>query len=74
MKSFYIKLSTWGTAVPQIIDEEAMEQAGRGANYLNPDEFDYLCEAETAQDAEDYYFDNDFRVYVFDRLAESMHP
>ena len=74
MASFFIKLSTWGTNQPQIIDERTLAQAERGENYLNPDDFDYLCEAENAHDAVERYFDHDFSVYVFDVIAESEHP
>lgn len=73
MTSFYIKLSTWGTSQPQIIDDEALYQAERGMNYLNADDFDYLCEAETAREAEQFYWEA-FSQNVFDHIAEANHP
>lgn len=73
MTEFYIKMSTWGTATPNIIDDEAMSQAERGMNYLDPDDYDFLCEADTVHEAEDFYFDQ-LSSTVFDCMAEAMHP
>ena len=73
MTAFFINMSTWGTPNPQIIDDEVMCQSERGKNYLNPDDFDFLCEAETARDAEKFYFE-EFSNYVFDHIAECTHP
>lgn len=36
MRSYYIRTATFGTGAPHIIDEEAMYQAERKMNYLNP--------------------------------------
>ena len=73
MESYFIKLSTYGTATPQIIDDEVMYQAEHGMNYLNPDEFDYLCEAECMRDAEEFYFEN-LSEMMFTKMAERNHP
>ena len=73
MKEFYIKMSTWGTATPNIIDDEAMYQAERGMNYLNPNDYDFLCEAECLHDAEEFYFE-ELSKQIFDCVAEAAHP
>jgi hypothetical protein len=73
MTSFFVKLSTWGTATPHIIDDEAMYQAERGINYLNPDDYDYLCDADTMHEAEEYYAEALSDMY-FTQIAEAGHP
>lgn len=73
MTSFFVKLSTWGTAAPHIIDDEAMYQAERGLNYLNPNDYDYLCEADSLHDAEEYYAD-ELSNAIFTAIAEAAHP
>lgn len=73
MKEFYIRLFDWGEPNPQIIDDEAMYQAERGMNYLNPNEFDFLCEAETEREAEEFYI-NELSKDIFEQIAESTHP
>ncbi len=70
---YFIRIETYGTETPDIIDEEAMYQAERGMNYLNPDEYDYLCEADCIRDAEKYY-EEELNRYRFDQYAEAMHP
>ena len=73
MKSYYIKISTWGTETPNIIDDEVMVQAEQGKNYLNPDEYDFLCEAECMKDAEEFYFE-ELSEEIFNTIAEAGHP
>lgn len=70
---YYIQLSTWGSEAPNIIDAETMENAERGLNYLNPEDFNYLCEAACAHDALEFYFEELSKAY-FDSIAEAMHP
>lgn len=41
----------FNTYDPQVIDEKTMEDAENGLNYLNPDDFMFLCEANTLEDA-----------------------
>lgn len=72
MAEYYIRIPTWGTTEPHIIDEAAIEQAERGVNYLNPDDFMFLYEAESIEDAEVMYWE-EFSRYVNDLFAESMH-
>ena len=55
MREYYIATLTYGTSQPIIIDEEAMYQAERGMNYLNPDDFMFLCEATCMADAKEQY-------------------
>lgn len=73
MKSYYIRISSWGTETPDIIDDKIMYQAEHGMNYLNPDDYDFLCEAECMRDAESFY-DEELSDYIFTRFAESSHP
>jgi hypothetical protein len=73
MKEFYVRIATYGTNTPHIIDEEAMHQAERGMNYLNPDEFMFHCEADCMHDAEELYWE-EFSRMAFDAESERMHP
>lgn len=73
MKQYYIRVSTYGTNAPHIIDEEAMYQAERGMNYLNPEEFMLLSEGECLHDAEEQYWE-EFSEMANDKEAERMHP
>ena len=72
MTNYYFKTSLWGTESRCIIDEHTMEEAEQGKNYLNPDDFDFLCEAETMEEAERYY-DKEQSDSIFDKIAESDH-
>ena len=73
MKPYYIRTETYGTNKPHIIDEEAMYQAERGMNYLNPDEFMFLCEDENMAGATEQYWE-EFSRMANDKFAEAMHP
>ena len=74
MKDFYINLETWGTNDPRIISDEVMQEAERGNSYINPDDYVWLCKAESGEAAEAYYWEHDFSAYCFDMMAESCHP
>ena len=69
---YYIQISTWGSDTPNIIDADTMENAELGLNYLNPEDFDYLCEADCIHDAEEFYFEEQRRS-IFDAYAEQFH-
>ena len=73
MREHYIRIATYGSNTPHIIDEEAMYQVERGMNYINPDEFMFLCEAACMHDAEHYYWE-EFSQMAFDAEAERLHP
>jgi hypothetical protein len=73
MEEYYIRISTYGTNEPHIVDEESMYQAERGMNYLSPDEFMFLCEAECLHDAEEQYW-KEFSETAFDEEGERTHP
>ena len=73
MKTYYISIESWGTSNPAIIDEEAMYQAERGMNYLNPDDYMYLCDAQNMAEAEEHYWEEAGRA-AFDAEAERLHP
>jgi hypothetical protein len=73
MREYYIRIATHGTGTPHIIDEEAMYQAERGMNYLNPDEFMFLCEADCLHDAKEQYWE-EFSRNMNDAFGERFHP
>ena len=73
MKTYYIRIDTWATPNPHIIDEEAMYQAERRMNYLNPDDFMYLCDADCLAEAKEYYWE-EFSRGANDAEAERIHP
>lgn len=73
MKEYYIRLNTYGTGTPHIIDEEAMYQAEHGMNYLNPDDFIFHCEADCMHDAVEQYRE-EFSRMAFEKEAERLHP
>lgn len=73
MKPYYIRTETYGSAKPHIIDEETMYQAEHGMNYLNPDDFMFLCEDENMAGAKEQYWE-EFGQLANDRFAELMHP
>lgn len=52
MANFYIN---YRSNEEQIIDERTLENAENGNNYLNPDDFMFLCEADSLEDAQDKY-------------------
>lgn len=70
--TYYISIETYGTNHPHIIDDNSMDKAEVGLNYLCPDDFMYLCDAEDMQSAVDYYFDI-FSQLCFDIEAEKYH-
>lgn len=72
MKTYYIETRTYGTNMPNIIDEETMYQAEHGMNYLNPDDFMFHCEADCMHDAKEQYWE-EFTQLAFDKEAEKYH-
>lgn len=42
MKSFDIRIETYGTKAPDIVESSVVDAAEQGKNYLNPAEFMYL--------------------------------
>lgn len=52
MTNFYIN---YRSKSELIIDQETLEDAESGKNYLNPDDFMFLCEADSLEDAQDKY-------------------
>lgn len=72
MTAYYIRIATYGTGTPHIIDEEQMYQAERGMNYLNPEEFMFHCEADCMHDAKQLYWE-EFSQIQNDAFAEAMH-
>lgn len=71
--SYYIRIDTYGWGYPCIIDEEAFCQAERGENYLNPEDFMFLCEAGSMKEANEYYGEV-FSRMANDYIAERYHP
>lgn len=66
MANFYIN---YRSNKEQIIDERTLEDAENGKNYLNPDDFMFLCEADTLEDAQDKY-----RMDCMLAECEKCHP
>lgn len=52
MANYYIDYKNSGE---HIIDEATLKSAEAGKNYLNPDDFMFLCEADSLEDAQDKY-------------------
>lgn len=52
MANFYIN---YRIAEEQIIDEKTLKEAEQGLNDLRPDDFMFLCEADSLEDAQDKY-------------------
>ena len=73
MKAYFIRTNTYGTNTPHIIDEETMEQAEKGRNYLNPEEFMFHCEADSMNEAEEQYW-KEFSEMACDYMAEKDYP
>lgn len=73
MNTYYIRIDTYGTNNPHIIDEETMYQAERGMNYLDADEFMFCCDADCLHDAKEQYWE-EFSHMAFDTEAERLHP
>ena len=53
MKAYYINTRTWDRPDAEIIDEITMENAEQGLNSLNPEEFLFLCEADSLEQAKE---------------------
>jgi hypothetical protein len=73
MREYYIRTATYGTDRPDIIDDEAMYQAERGMNHLNPSEYMFHCEADNLHDAKEQYWDEVSRLHN-DHIGERSHP
>lgn len=52
MTNFYINYKISGE---EIIDERTLDDAINGKNFLNADDFVFLCEAVSLEDAQDKY-------------------
>jgi hypothetical protein len=52
MANFYIN---YRINEEQIIDEAELERAEKGHSFLNADDFMFLCEADSLEDAQDKY-------------------
>lgn len=66
MASFYINYRNNRLLEEQIIDEKTLQDAEKGLNYLNPDDFIYLCDANSLEEAEDKYL-SDCLIDSWDR-------
>ena len=73
MKTYYININDLDKLDAQIIDERTLEDAERFKNYLNADDFTYLCEAENMEQAHEAWA-KEWNESVFDRIAERHHP
>lgn len=68
-QDYYIKIDTYGERDVMIINGNVMEQAERGENYLDPEEFMFLCEAESAEEAACYH-----ATTVCSEMMDRNHP
>lgn len=66
MANFYIN---YRINKEQIIDERTLEDAESGKKHLNPDDFMFLCEADSLEDAQDKY-----RTDCMLTESEKCHP
>ena len=73
MTTFYYKAGSWGEYDALIIDETTLDQAERGENYLDPDDFYFLCEAENIEAARELYWEEASRA-LRQLEMESAHP
>ena len=73
VSEYFIRIDTYGTQCPDIINAETMVKAMDGLNYLNPDDYEHLCWAEDELNAENYYFE-ELSELIFTRIAERDHP
>ncbi len=61
---YYFKTADYGESSVSIIDEQTLLKAEQGLNYLNPEEYSFLCEAEDMTEAQSYYWNVEFQSYV----------
>ena len=73
MKTYYINMNTIDQYDAHIIDDAALEAAERGGNYLNADDFMFLCDAESFEQAKAIWVE-EWNQSVFNREAEKHHP
>lgn len=73
MTTYYISMKTWDNLDAIIIDEATLEAAEHGLNYLNPDDFTFLCEADSMEQAKEIWA-KEWNQMVGDRLMEANHP
>ncbi len=73
MNNYYVNIFTYCTSTPHIIDEETMLQAERGENYMNPEDFMFLCEAPSMVEAIECH-DEERSRHLNDIEGERYHP
>ena len=70
MKSYDIKIQSYGTLGPEIVESSLVDAAERGENYLNPEEFMHWGEFESLEDALQAYNNEAaelYNCYKYDR-------
>lgn len=73
MNNYFVNIMSYCTATPIIIDEETLLQAERGENYLDPEDFMFLCEAPSMAEAIKCH-DEEFSRHLNDIEGERLHP
>ena len=73
MKAWYIKSADYREYNAHIIDEDIMKQAEQGKNYLNPDDYDFLCDASSADEARKIHLD-ERSAMLNQEFGEWDHP
>lgn len=58
MKAYFINTTTWDSPDAEIIDGITLEKAEQGLNDLNPEDFLFLCEADSIDQAKEAWADN----------------
>ena len=70
MKSYDIKIQSYGTLDPEIVESSLVDAAERGENYLNPEEFMHYGEFESLEDALQAHYNEAaelYNCYKYDR-------
>ena len=66
---YYIDERTYGSTYPTILSEAELEAARNGETPYNPDCFAYLCNADTDEDAMEYYY-----TEIEESTGENIRP
>lgn len=73
MKAYYFKSGDYGRYDAHIIDEATFQQAERGGNYLCADDYDFLCDAASYEDARRVYWE-EVSQNINAMIGEADHP
>lgn len=74
MSAYFCRISDYGKSTMNIIDEKTLIAAENGENYLDAEDYNFLCEANSIEEADKYYWEVEFNEYVGGLMAERDHP